>query len=102
MTTPDLDTTTTAPATVTTTPQERVGALLKAIGDLKDDDLIEVFKFDGVVEEKGRRYLDALARRIAARAARGISAGRAIDRIWRAILDDIFQSAKRVNGEPSR
>ena len=76
--------------------------MLEAIGGLKDDDLIEVFKLDGVVEEKGRRYLDALARRIAARSARKISAGRAIDQIWRAILDDIFESAKRVNGEPSR
>ena len=67
--------------TTATTPKERVDALLQAIAALKDDDLNEVLKFDGIVEERGRRYLDALAYRIAARVAGKISAGRAIDQI---------------------
>jgi hypothetical protein len=99
----DPDTTTAVPATVTatTTPQQRVAAVVAAIKGLEPGDISAAYRLDDVELAKGNKYIDGLTSGIV-RVARKWDAGKAIEVIWRRVLGDIVRNASRIDGAGGR
>jgi hypothetical protein len=97
MTDHNTTTTTAVPAAVTTTPEQRVGEFLIALGNLKEGDIYTALKLDEIDPKFTMRTVKRYVRELQEIARANDNAGKTWDEFWRKILADIKSRAAIVS-----